>query len=523
MGEGRAIFRRYGSRSCALCQPRAPAFCFSFVKAAQGFKFFLLSFLVGLPSTKFIAPPCYAFIQFNIPESGHHRLEAQFCRDVRSMMRHCYCASRRASTGSQIRTFSGLATLAGKPTVPVATSLVEGFMRSTAERRAAELALLGATALSRDALCGMITHSRSGIDAVLAARAVCSLPQYSSQPWARVVDAAALRALQPIYGPRLTTLHQLAFDDSSPEHIRDLASAARSTETVHPITSEASWLLRFGERRMVHALAHVSTPSVLLAAVFSAILPRIPASLSEVDRDSGAGLTSGAGRWNVAGASPLVSSSGEPCRALIFYSISRANPLFRGLGLGRRLIFDVASSLAVRRPDIAYFATLSPVPGFVSWVQAQSIAASPEVCVEPHELEALENVAAMCPGMPGRRKGPGLVALSSLLQSRAWFDNEAARALLRPLLMRLCAQYLHRGLGPPRCPVASFHLRNGATMARVCWAADAENGAVLAGAGMMVNYVYSKTGADGLQDTSAQALRFAKDPAAVLAEQTPAL
>lgn len=420
------------------------------------------------------------------------------------------------------RHLSDLARLAEKTTVPAAVSIVERFMRATVAERAAQLSQLQSEALARDVLGAAVAHHRSGIDAVLAARAACL--EHAGRPWAHSVDAAALRVLAPLYGPRLTALHQLAWDDAAPEHIRVLAATARSAETVHEAGSDAEWQAAFGERRMVHAIAHLAAPDRLLAVLYSALLPRIPASMAEVARESGAGLTSGAGQWAVSGASPLRTPAGETCRAAVFYSVSSPDPLLRGLGLGRRIIFDVAHLISVRRPDVTHFATLSPIPGFVPWLRA-AVGASPEARLRPSEAEAVERAAVLVRRDASGRGGlPTTDDLAALLRSgRAWFDHREARELLRPCLERLCVLYLTGGGGAPRCSVAAFHLRNGASMGRLCWSADAAGPAVGGAAGMMVNYVYSESGAAGLEATADRAARFAAEPAAVLAEQAPTL
>jgi len=59
-------------------------------------------------------------------------------------------------------------------------------------------------------------------------------------------------------------------------------------------------------------------------------------------------------------------------------------------------------------------------------------------------------------------------------------------------------------------------------MGRLCWGADASSTGLARSAGLMVNYVYSRTGAEGLRTTMTDAAeRYAREPAAVLAEQRP--
>ncbi|GLI61068.1 hypothetical protein VaNZ11_003331 [Volvox africanus] len=71
-------------------------------------------------------------------------------------------------------------------------------------------------------------------------------------------------------------------------------------------------------------------------------------------------------------------------------------------------------------------------------------------------------------------------------------DETSAERVLRPLLMRLAARYL--ALETRRrfalCPVAHFHLRNGALMWRLNWRADTSSLGLSRSFGIMVNYEY---------------------------------
>src|SRR5712692_8111084 len=64
--------------------------------------------------------------------------------------------------------------------------------------------------------------------------------------------------------------------------------------------------------------------------------------------------------------SPTVDLS--TCNCAIFYSISSCHEGLRGVPLGNALIVQVADELARAFPGLETFATLSPVPGFRSWL-----------------------------------------------------------------------------------------------------------------------------------------------------------
>ena len=62
-------------------------------------------------------------------------------------------------------------------------------------------------------------------------------------------------------------------------------------------------------------------------------------------------------------------------------------------------------------------------------------------------------------------------------------------------MLGICAHYLLnvKSRDKPACPVARFHLGNGASLAKINWLADISENGLRQSAGMMVNYVYDKT------------------------------
>lgn len=165
------------------------------------------------------------------------------------------------------------------------------------------------------------------------------------------------------------------------------------------------------------------------------------------------------------------SEVGDPERAdtAIFYSISDCQPGLHGISFGNFLIKQVAAELESELRKVKTFATLSPVPGFRAW---------------------LETALPQLTTLPG-----GMKLASWIEKSRA----QAARRValpgeeLRELLLQLCAHYLtrvQRNDDRPADPVARFHLRNGARLERINWAADDSARGLAQSAGIMVNYLY---------------------------------
>ena len=146
-------------------------------------------------------------------------------------------------------------------------------------------------------------------------------------------------------------------------------------------------------------------------------------------------------------------------RWAMFYSITNCQPGLRGVSFGNFLIKQVVEDLSRDFRSLRKFATLSPIPGFRSWLLSVRHLMSPELAT---------------------------VSLDNL---------EQLRALSTPLLeeiRRLCAYYLireKRGRAPLNS-VARFHLANGARLARLNWMGDTSSAGIASSLGMTANYVY---------------------------------
>jgi malonyl-CoA decarboxylase len=127
----------------------------------------------------------------------------------------------------------------------------------------------------------------------------------------------------------------------------------------------------------------------------------------------------------------------------IFYSISNCEPGLRGLQFGNFLIKQIVADLKAEFPTLTTFATLSPIPGLVRWLDAGGRSLSREGD-DPRRLCALYLTGSAPDGTPGR----------------------------------------------PRDPVAAFHLGNGAELWRINPHADVSPKGISQSEGMMVNYVY---------------------------------
>ena len=168
----------------------------------------------------------------------------------------------------------------------------------------------------------------------------------------------------------------------------------------------------------------------------------------------------------------------------IFYSISNAQEGLRGINFGNFLIKRVLDRLSGDLKGLKTFATLSPIPGFMSWLgKGLTTELMIEIVPEGERL-ALTTVA-------GIERPDG--ALKSLLASPGWHREDRIATVLKMPVLRLVAHYLieeKRSSGTARDSVAHFHLNNGARIEQLNWLANTSPRGFEESAGVMLNYCY---------------------------------
>ncbi len=158
----------------------------------------------------------------------------------------------------------------------------------------------------------------------------------------------------------------------------------------------------------------------------------------------------------------------------VFYSISNCQKGLKNVSFGSFLIKQVVEELARELPQIKTFATLSPIPDFMSWLTRKPVANDPEDTIISK-------------------------AVSKNLERFIKNKSDVSVALINDLekvLLPLAAYYFtnvknHRG--KPIDAVARFHLGNGAKLESLNWAADISDEGLAQSAGIMVNYLYEPT------------------------------
>ncbi|MBS9476536.1 malonyl-CoA decarboxylase [Ancylobacter radicis] len=153
----------------------------------------------------------------------------------------------------------------------------------------------------------------------------------------------------------------------------------------------------------------------------------------------------------------------------VFYSISNCQKGLAGVSFGNFLIKQVLEEIARELPSLSTFVTLSPVPGFRKWLDAER-RAEQSVVLTTADRKVLEK-----------------------LDLPDWAANPELRDELAAVLGPIAAYYLlaaRTPKGAPVDPVARFHLGNGARLERINLMGDLSAKGIAQAAGLMVNYRY---------------------------------
>jgi malonyl-CoA decarboxylase len=216
-------------------------------------------------------------------------------------------------------------------------------------------------------------------------------------------------------------------------------------EAVHPINDWAEMARRLEADRRCYAFFHPAWPQQPLIFTEVALTRGMTSTIRPIlDPDS-----------------PVVDP--RTCDTAMFYSISNCQAGLRGFSFGNPLLTRVIERLRAEMPWLRRFATISPIPGFRTWLAGSS-------------------------GLLNASTGVG-----------AWLSNDRSRSLsgeipdaLQEELLVLCAHYLLRVKqgSEPADPVARFHLGNGARLHRLNSSSDLSRAGISRSVGLTVNYVY---------------------------------
>jgi len=318
------------------------------------------------------------------------------------------------------------------------------------------LQLTRAAEPARQELFRRLNRMPGGTAVVLRLRRAL-LTRLKARPELEVIEADLLHLLTSWFNPGFLQMKRV--DWNAPAQ---LLEKIIHHEAVHAVDGWDDLRRRLQPDRRCFAFFHPQLPDEPLIFVEVALLPEMPDAIA-----------------------PLIDKASTPLqperfRVAAFYSISNCEPGLRGVSLGNFLIKNVAQQLQRELPRLKTFCTLSPIPGFASWLLSE-----PDWTTLPHvrkaavaDLDAARaRLRTLCNG--------DLAALQGAAAHEAMTDED------RAALHRLCSAYL-LGLSPtPQGdPVARFHLDNGARLERINARGNLSPKGLRQSFGMMVNYLY---------------------------------
>ncbi|KAK5968527.1 MaLonyl CoA Decarboxylase [Trichostrongylus colubriformis] len=248
----------------------------------------------------------------------------------------------------------------------------------------------------------------------------------------------------------------------------DILHKVSEYEAVHPVRGPSDFMKRLGHGRRCFYFSHEAMPREPLVVVHVALLNEIADNVQSIVNCE------------------HLDYEEQNCTTAIYYSITATQPGLTGIDLGNMLIKRVASLLQSELPSVQTHSTLSPIPGFRTWMLRRLHGSSLYgMLVDDTVLEKITEIV-------GRKVTKQEAAdifiewLTNISESTSQLDD------MKDVLLRLCASYLtsKRQNGFALNPVANFHLRNGAELYRLNWKGDTSERGLESSLGIMVNYRY---------------------------------
>ena len=325
----------------------------------------------------------------------------------------------------------------------------------TAEEGQAEIGLRRAMVSQRTRLLQRFSAFPQGMRFLVDMRAEL-LPLLKTDKRLLALDAELEHLFSTWFDVAFLDLQRLSWDSPA-----SLIEKLIKYEAVHDIRSWADLKNRLDSDRRCYGFFHPRLPNEPLIFVEVALVDRMSSSIT-----------------------PLLDEAAAPAdlrraTTAVFYSISNTQAGLRGVSFGDSLIKHVVETLTAEFPRLRTFATLSPIPGFRSWLG--------------------KNAGAMLARLDDKRRAElGRVVgfeppqATHLLAAMDKVHALDAKSPVRQMVLECAAYYLGRELheGKPVDPVARFHLGNGARVERLNWAADPSSKAQKQSYGLMVNYLY---------------------------------
>jgi malonyl-CoA decarboxylase len=259
-------------------------------------------------------------------------------------------------------------------------------------------------------------------------------------------------------------LERLEWVTSDP--VDDLEVLVRG-EQVHPVESLEKLKMRFEGSKRVYVLKHEELHARPLLATYVSLCQKIPVSMGDIEEET--------------------YCEDETCSVAAFYSINNMERGVKGIDLGQGMIHRVVDVLKKEFPStLETCVTLSPIPGFRSWVweslKNMSSRDGMRLFNDDADTRALEERVYVALG----NKPHHLLVDSLLALENAQHVDPDLYSLLEKPLVRLCRIYLETRVDP----VFRFHVENGAHLHRINPHADMTWQGRHYSYGLMANYLY---------------------------------
>ena len=341
---------------------------------------------------------------------------------------------------------------------PVKTKAAQALFAAavgTADEAVAEVRYRRATVSPRRRLLQRFSAAPEGVRFLVNLRADM-LPSLKSDKRLQALDVEMEYMFSTWFDVGFLDLRRISWDSPA-----SLIEKLIKYEAVHDIKGWSDVKNRLDSDRRCYGFFHPRLQGEPLIFVEVALVDEISACITPLLDES------------------AVAANLEKATTAIFYSISNTQGGLRGVSFGDSLIKNVVETLKGEFPQLRTFATLSPIPGFRSWLGKN---AGPLL----EQLDEKSRTAL------GRAVGFEPVTAAHFLNAADAGLTLNEKSPVRQMLLRCAAHYLGQALhaDKPVDAVARFHLGNGARVERLNWAGDPSAKGVKQSYGMMVNYLY---------------------------------
>ena len=337
----------------------------------------------------------------------------------------------------------------------------------TPDEAAAEVTFRRATVSPRRRLLQRFSAFSGGIRLLVDMRAEL-LPYLKTDKRLQALDVEMEYMFSTWFDVGFLDLRRISWDSPA-----SLIEKLIKYEAVHDIKSWADVKNRLDSDRRCYGFFHPNLPDEPLIFVEVALGDAMPGQIM-----------------------PLLDETAAPANldqatVACFYSISNTQLGLRGVSFGDSLIKRVVESLKLEFPKLKVFVTLSPIPGFRTWLTKNATQMVAQL--DDKALQQLHRDLAIEGGSDDAKP---MALQADLAQRLLAVANQAIElAADRPvgkMLLRCAASYLsdQQPRGKPLDPVARFHLGNGARVERLNWAGDPSTKGLRQSCGLMVNYLY---------------------------------